>query len=81
MTSESFAKMRDLSRARIRAINLTGHVTEAINVSIIESELKLPPKNASVNSLKLYTALSLEHWLVLHLEDKHSTWPAAKDYP
>lgn len=50
-----FAKMRDLSRARI---NLTGHVIDAINVLIIESELKLPLKNASVNSSELFTALS-----------------------
>ena len=57
--------MRDLSRARI---NLTGHVIDAINVSIIESELKLPLKNASVNSSKLYTALSLKNWLVLLLD-------------
>lgn len=55
MTNELFAKTRDLSRARI---NLTGHVIDAINVFIIESELKLPEKNASVNSSKLYTALS-----------------------
>ena len=58
MTSELFAKMRDLSGARI---NLTGYVIEAINDFIIEPELKLPLENASVNSLKLYTA---EQWLV-----------------
>jgi len=49
--------MRDLSGARTK---LTGHVTKAINDFIIEAELKLPLKNASVNSLKLYTALSSE---------------------
>lgn len=57
MTSELFAEMRDLSGARTK---LTGHVTKAINDFIIEAELKLPLKNASVNSLKLYTALSSE---------------------
>ena len=55
MTSELFAKMRDLSDARI---NLTGYVIEAINDFIIERELKLPLENASVNRLKVYTALS-----------------------
>ena len=55
MTSELFAKMRDLSDARIK---LTGYVIEAINDFIIEPELKLPLEHASVNRLKLYTALS-----------------------
>ena len=78
MTYELFAKMRDLSRARI---NLTGHVIDVINISIIESELKLPLKNASVNSPKLYTALSLKNWLVL-LSDQSGTQllPAERDY-
>lgn len=67
MTSVSFAKKRDLSRTRV---NLTGHVTEAINVFIIESALKLPLKNASVNSLKHYTALS-SYWSVLF---RYSIW-------
>jgi len=61
--------MRDLSQARI---NLTGHVIEAINISIIESELKLPLKNASVNNSKLYTALSLKNWLEI-LSDQSGT--------
>lgn len=66
--------MRDLSGART---NLTGYVIEAVNDFIIEPELKLPLENASVNSVKLYTALSQEQWLVLFLD---ASWPAARDY-
>ena len=70
MTSVSFTKKRDLSRTRM---NLTGHVIEAINVFIIESELKLLLKNASVNSLKHYTALSSEYWSVI---SRYPIWAA-----